>query len=91
MILGQVVGNVTAAVCHPGLDGARLLLCEVLDDQGVGTGRIVGTTDFLGAGDGDQVLINADGDAVQLYVKDEEAPLRNISMGIVDELEGGDA
>lgn len=91
MILGQVVGNVTAAVSHPGLGGIRLLLCEVLDDQGVGTGRIVGTSDWLGAGDGDTVLINADGDAVQLYARDEETPLRNIAMGIVDELERGDA
>lgn len=91
MILGQVVGNVTSAACHPGLDGIRMLLCEVLDHQGNGTGRIVGTADWLGAGDGDTVLINADGDAVQLYAKDEKAPLRNIAMGIVDELEGDDA
>lgn len=91
MILGQIVGNVTSAVCHPGLDGIRMLLCEVLDNQGNGTGRIIGTADWIGAGDGDKVLINADGDAVQAYAKNPEAPLRNVVMGIVDELEGGDA
>ncbi|MDQ8180022.1 EutN/CcmL family microcompartment protein [Pelagicoccus sp. SDUM812005] len=88
MILGQIVGNVTSAVCHPGLDGIRMLLCEVLDSQGQGTGRIIGTADWIGAGDGDTVLINADGDAVQVYAKNPEAPLRNVVMGIVDELEG---
>ncbi len=65
-----------------------MLLCEVLDDQGKGTGRIIGTADWIGAGDGDTVLINADGDAVQVYAKNPEAPLRNVVMGIVDELEG---
>lgn len=65
-----------------------MLLCEVLDNQGVGTGRIIGTADWIGAGDGDTVLINADGDAVQVYAKKPEAPLRNVVMGIVDELEG---
>lgn len=91
MILGQIVGNVTSAVCHPGLDGIRMLLCEVLDAQGIGTGRIIGTADWIGAGDGDKVLINADGDAVQTYAKNPEAPLRNVVMGIVDDLEGDDA
>lgn len=88
MILGRIVGNVTAAACHAGLDGIRMLLCEVLDDQGEGTGRIIGTADWIGAGDGDTVLIIADGDAVQLYAKNPQAPLRNVVMGIVDDLEG---
>ncbi|MBD5781931.1 EutN/CcmL family microcompartment protein [Pelagicoccus sp. NFK12] len=87
MILAKVVGNVTSAVCHPGLDGIRMLLCEVLDPQGEGSGRIIGSADWIGAGDGDTVLINADGDAVQTYAKDPQAPLRNVVMGIVDDLE----
>lgn len=91
MILGQIVGNVTSAACHPGLVGIRMLLCDVLDGQGLPTGRIIGTADWIGAGDGDTVLINADGDAVQVYAKDPEAPLRNVVMGIVDELEGSGA
>ncbi|MDQ8188238.1 EutN/CcmL family microcompartment protein [Pelagicoccus sp. SDUM812002] len=88
MILGKIVGNVTSAACHPGLDGIRMLLCEVLDNQGLGTGRIIGTADWIGAGDGDTVLINSDGDAVQVYAKNPQAPLRNVVMGIVDQLEG---
>ncbi len=84
MLLARIVGNVTAAVSHPGLKGARLLLCEVLDDQGVGTGRIVGAGDWLGAGIGTNVLVDADGDAAQVYLKDPKTPLRNVIAGIVD-------
>lgn len=88
MIVGRIVGNVTPATCHSGLNGIRLLLCDVLDPQGEPTGRIIGVADWLGAGDGDNVLVASDGDAVQAYAKDPKTPLRNVVMGIVEDLEG---
>jgi len=84
MLIARIVGNVTAAAAHPGLKGARLLLCEVLDELGNGTGRIIGAGDWLGAGIGTTVMVNADGDACQLYLKDPKTPLRNVVAGIVD-------
>lgn len=84
MILARIVGTVTQAACHPGLKAARLLLCEVLDGDGKGTGRIVGAGDWLGAGIGNTVLVDADGDACQLYLKDAKTPLRNVVAAIVD-------
>jgi len=84
MLLARIVGNITAAASHPGLKGARLLLCEVLDDSGNGTGRIVGAGDWLGAGIGSTVLVDSDGDACQVYLKDPHTPLRNVVAGIVD-------
>jgi ethanolamine utilization protein EutN len=91
MILARIVGNVTTAVCHPGLNGARLLLCEVLDENGMGTGRILGAGDWLGAGFGNRVLVNADGDACQVFLSDPKTPLRNVVAGIVDHIEGDTA
>ncbi len=88
MILAKIVGNVTSAVCHPGIEGVRLLLCEVLDDAGNATGKIIGAADWLGAGEGSKVLITADGDAAQLHVEDPNTPLRNAVFGIVDHVEG---
>lgn len=90
MILARIVGNVTTAACHPGLKGTRLLLCEVLDDSGNGTGQIVGAGDWLGAGIGNKVLIDADGSACQIYLKDPKTPLRNVVIGIVDSAERND-
>jgi ethanolamine utilization protein EutN len=84
MVLARIVGNVTAAAAHPGLKAVRLLLCELLDDAGHGTGRIIGAGDWLGAGIGNTVLINADGDACQVYLKDPKTPLRNVVAAIVD-------
>ncbi|MEQ9823644.1 MAG: EutN/CcmL family microcompartment protein [Puniceicoccaceae bacterium] len=84
MILARIVGNVTQAACHPGLRGVRLLLCEVLGHDGNGTGRIVGAGDWLGAGIGNTVLVDADGDACQVWLKDPKTPLRNVVVGIVD-------
>jgi ethanolamine utilization protein EutN len=84
MVIARIVGNVTAATAHPGLKAVRLLLCELLDDHGKGTGRIIGAGDWLGAGIGNKVLINADGDACQVFLKDPTTPLRNVVAGIVD-------
>jgi len=91
MLLARIVGNITAAASHPGLKGARLLLCEVLDDDGKGTGRILGAGDWLGAGVGTTVLVDADGDACQVYLKDPHTPLRNVVAGIVDSQTAGGA
>lgn len=84
MVIARIVGNVTAAAAHPGLKGVRLLLCEVLDDAGNGTGRIIGAGDWLGAGIGNTVLIDADGDACQVFLKEPKTPLRNVVAAIVD-------
>lgn len=90
MILAQIVGNVTTAACHPGLKGVRLLLCELLDEHGLATGKIVGAGDWLGAGIGDRVIVNADGDACQVFLRDSKTPLRNVVAGIVDSAERND-
>ncbi|MBN2234308.1 MAG: EutN/CcmL family microcompartment protein [Opitutales bacterium] len=84
MVIARIVGNVTAAAAHPGLKAARLLLCELLDDAGNGTGRIIGAGDWLGAGIGNTVLVDADGDACQVFLKDPKTPLRNVVAAIVD-------
>lgn len=90
MTLAQIVGNVTTAACHPGLKGARLLLCEILNESGLATGKIVGAGDWLGAGIGDRVMINSDGDACQIFLSDPKTPLRNVIAGIVDSAERND-
>ena len=84
MLIARIVGNVTAAACHPGLKGTRMLICEVLDEAGNGTGRIVGAGDWLGAGIGTTVIVDADGDAGQVYLSDPKTPLRNVVIGIVE-------
>ncbi|MCH6257443.1 EutN/CcmL family microcompartment protein [Puniceicoccaceae bacterium K14] len=91
MIIGRIVGNIVPAVCHPGLDGVRLLLCEVLDDQGNGTGKVIGTADWLGAGAGNTVLVVSDGDAAEANTNDPKIPLRNVVMGIIDDVEVDEA
>ena len=85
MIQARIVGNVTPAHCHAGITGTRILLCEVLDQEGNGTKRIVGACDWLGAGIGSKVLVNADGDAVQRFLPNPKVPLRNVVMGFIDE------
>ncbi|MCG8526882.1 MAG: hypothetical protein MI748_10910 [Opitutales bacterium] len=84
MILAKVIGNVTKAACHPGLETARVLICEVLDQNGNATGKVLGAGDWIGAGIGNEVMISADGDACQAFLKDSNTPLRNVVVGIVD-------
>lgn len=92
MIAARVTGNVTAAACHPGLKGVRLMICEQLDAGGAGTGKIIGAADWTGAGIGSIVLVDADGELAMAHGIDPKTPLRNIIAAIVDKtVTGGGA
>lgn len=87
MILGRVAGNATSTVCHSALRGVRLLLCEVMDATGAGSGRFLLCGDWQGAGLGDLVLITSDGEAASRYTGDTTMPMRNVIVGLVDDAE----
>lgn len=89
MVVARVIGNATTTVRHRSLKGVRLLLCEVIDDAGQGTGAMICAGDWIGAGKGDEVMITSDGDASQVHTKDPHGPLRSVILGIVDREEVG--
>jgi len=91
MLTTRVIGNATTTVRHRSFRGVRLLLCEVLDAGGVGTGAVIVAGDWLGAGKGDEVLVTSDGDAAAAHTGDARGPLRNVIVGLVDRKESASA
>jgi len=61
MKLGRVAGTVVSTISHPIYDGRRLLMCDLLDGEGVDTGGYLICVDAVGAGSGETVLILDEG------------------------------
>jgi microcompartment protein CcmK/EutM len=86
MILGRVTGSVVSTIHHPIVEGQKLLLAERLDANGSPTGGYVIALDAIGAGKGETVLILDEGNGARQILDDDQAPVRSIVVGIVDEL-----
>ena len=86
MILGRVIGSVVSTIHHRIVDGRKLLLAERLDQSGKPTGGYVIALDAIGAGRGETVLIIDEGNGARQILDDDEAPVRSMVVGIVDEL-----
>lgn len=91
MILGRVTGNVVSTIHHPVVSGRKLLLAERLDHQGKSTGAYIIALDGIGAGRGETVLILDEGSGARQILDDASAPVRSIVVGIVDEVDLGQA
>ncbi len=91
MILGRVTGSVVSTIHHPVVEGRKLLLAERLDAHGKPTGGYLIAMDAIGAGKGETVLILDEGNGARQILEDDEAPVRSMVVGIVDEvmLDGG--
>jgi len=86
MKLGRIAGTVVSTINHPTYDGHRLLMCDVLDSEGVDTGGYLICVDTVGAGPGETVLILDEGNGARQVVGDPNGPIRAVVVGIVDEV-----
>jgi len=84
MHLAVVRGRATATVRHPSLEGARLLICQLLDAAAEPAGDPVLAVDCLGAGFNDRVLLTTDSSGGQKLLDDLTSPLVYWTIGIVD-------
>ena len=86
MILGRVTGNVVSTIHHSIVDGRKLLLVERLNQEGKPTGGYLIALDGIGAGRGETVLVLDEGNGARQVLDDDNAPVRSIIVGIVDEV-----
>ena len=86
MILGRITGSVVSTIHHPVVDGRKLLLADRLDQDGKPTGGYVIALDAIGAGLGETVLILDEGNGARQVLDDDEAPVRSMVVGIVDDI-----
>ena len=86
MFIGRVMGNATATVKHPSMEGWKLLLVMALQADGrTIEGDPILVIDSLGAGSGETVMITSDGIGTRDLVGDKSSPIRWSVLGIVDE------
>jgi ethanolamine utilization protein EutN len=84
MVLGKVVGTVVATVSHRDYKNRRLLVVQPLGLEGE-----KGDDDFIAldnthAGIGDTVLVNREGSGARQVLRNPDAAVISVIVGIVD-------
>ena len=87
MILARVEGTAVSTHKHPSLKGQKMLICQPIDEKGDTYGVPWIAIDPWGASLHSTVLVSTDGAATREHVNDPLSPVRNMVVGIVDDLE----
>ena len=87
MIIGTVRGTITSTINHPFYDGKKLLVVEKEDFAGKPGGYLIAIDGGVGVGVGERVLVIDEGNSARQVVRDPQAPLRSIIVGIVDRVD----
>ena len=87
MILGKVTGTVVSTVQHPFYQGKKQLIVRYMNPDGSFDGdRYVIAVDLVGAGVGETVLVNDEGNSARQMLDVKDAPVRSVIVGIVDQV-----
>jgi microcompartment protein CcmK/EutM len=87
MILGRVSGTVVSTVQHPFYDGKKQLIVRACTPDGAFDGeRYVVAVDIVGAGVGEMVIVEDEGNSARQLLGATNAPVRSVIVGIVDEV-----
>jgi microcompartment protein CcmK/EutM len=84
MLIGRVIGDITATQKHPSHEGKKILLVQPLDLDGTVRGVPVVAVDSVNAGMNDRVLIALDGFAAFTAVGLKLAPIDAAIVAVVD-------
>jgi ethanolamine utilization protein EutN len=85
MYIAKVIGNVVSVAKHDAYNSRKLLLVQELDPytmEPIGQGTIA--VDYVGAGEGDIVMVGAGPGVAREVFKIETAPIRELVMAIID-------
>jgi microcompartment protein CcmK/EutM len=84
MILGKVTGTVVTTISHPHFKGHRLLVVHPLGMKGDAPDDDFIALDATHAGIGDTVLVNREGGGARQVLKNPDACVISVIVGIVD-------
>jgi len=84
MILGKVVGTVVTTISHRDYKDRRLLVVQPLGLQGEPPDEAFIAVDSTQAGVGDTVLVNREGNGARQVLKNPDACVISVIVGIVD-------
>ncbi len=86
MILAKVIGTVVTTISHPDYKNRRLLVVQPLLVDGEKAEDDFIALDNTQAGIGDTVLINREGNGARQVLKNPDACVISVIVGIVDSL-----
>lgn len=84
MFLGKVIGNVVSTDKYEAYANKKLLVVQKLDLYKNPSGTSTIAIDYVGAGEGDIVLVGAAPGLASTVFKTPKAPIRELVMGVVD-------
>ncbi|MGA2504899.1 MAG: EutN/CcmL family microcompartment protein [Anaerolineales bacterium] len=84
MILGKVVGTVVTTISHRDYKNRRLLVVQPLTLRGESLDEDFIAIDNSHAGIGDTVLVNREGNGARQALKNPDACIISVIVGIVD-------
>lgn len=84
MIIGKVVGTVVTTISHRDYKNRRLLVVQPMGLEGETADEDFIALDTTHAGIGDTVLVNREGNGARQVLKNPEACVISVIVGIVD-------
>ena len=84
MQIGKVIGTLVATKKHHKMEGAKLLLVQLLTLEGAPRGNAVLAIDSVGAGVGEKVLVVQEGKSAGDALGRKAAPVDAAIIGIID-------
>jgi len=84
MVLGKAVGTVVTTISHPDYKNRRLLVVQPLGLPGEVPGEDFIALDNTQAGIGDTVLVNREGNGARQVLRNPDACVISVIVGIVD-------
>ena len=84
MMIGKVVGTVVTTISHPDYKNRRLLVVQPLGLEGEAPDDDFIALDNTHAGIGDTVLVNREGNGARQVLKNPDAAVISVIVGIID-------
>ena len=84
MYFAKVIGNMVSVIKHESYESKKMLIVRKLDLDMRPTGTAIMTLDYIGAGEGDIVLVARTPGLAQEVFGIENAPICEIIIAVVD-------
>ncbi len=84
MYIAEVIGKIVSVIKHSAYDNRTLLLIQPLNLESKPVKTPTIAVDYVGAGEGDIVLVGAGPGVAQEVFGVQDAPIRELVMGIID-------
>ncbi len=86
MIIGKVIGALHSTINHNFYDEKKILVVDKLKPDGSSTGDYLIAVDTVDTGAGETVLVIDEGNSARQIVDEENAPIRSIIIGVIDNI-----